>query len=70
MKLTGMTYRRTFGLAFLAWELWWIYVYVTAPRPDVDMVIVAAQVFGLFVPAFLVIMVAGMVVALRMLRER
>ena len=69
MKLVGMTRRRAFGLTFLAWELWWIYVYVTAPRPDVRMATIAAQFFGLFVPAFLVVMVAGMMVALRMLRE-
>jgi hypothetical protein len=33
------------------------------------MVTVAAQFFGLFVPAFLVIMTVGMIVALRMLRK-
>jgi hypothetical protein len=64
-----MMHRRTLGLAFLAWEVWWTYVYVTAPSPDVGMVTVAAQFFGLFVPAFLLIMTVGMIVALRMLRK-
>lgn len=64
-----MTGRRMFGLAFLIWEVWWIYVYVTAPNPDTDMRIIAAQFFGLFAPAFLLIMVAGLIVAVRMLRD-
>jgi len=64
-----MTRRRIFGFAFLAWEVAWIYAYVTAPNPDKTMVTVAAQFFGLFVPAFLIIMAAGMAVALRMLRN-
>jgi hypothetical protein len=64
-----MTRRRIFGFSFLAWEAWWIYVYVTAPDPDTSMVIVAAQFLSLYLPAFLVIMGAGVTVALRMLRE-
>jgi hypothetical protein len=64
-----MKRRRVFGLAFLAWEAWWIYVYVTSPNPDAGMVIVAAQFFGLYLPAFVIIMTAGMTVALRILRN-
>jgi len=64
-----MTRTRIFGFVFLAWEALWIYVYVTAPNPDTGMVIVAAQFFGLYMPAFLIMAGAGMTVALRMLRD-
>lgn len=38
--------RRLVLAAFLLWELWWVYEYATAPRPDVTMQSVGALLFG------------------------
>ena len=44
---------RIWIMAFLAWEIWWAYVYFSAPVPDVKMHTVAALIFGVGVPVWL-----------------
>jgi len=40
-------------LAFLAWEIWWGYVYLSASNPDVRMDTIFAIVMGVAVPVWL-----------------
>jgi hypothetical protein len=61
-----MTLRRLTGLAFLAWEIWWGYVYVSTPRPDEEMATVVAAFLGLFIPGFIILIWALFVIASRL----
>ena len=54
-----MTISRLALLAFLLWEAWWVYEFVTAPRPDPEMQSVFALVMGIFLPALIALPVAA-----------
>jgi hypothetical protein len=46
-------------LAFLLWETWWGYVFLTAPRPDEKMNTVVAIFCGVVLPIALAILVGA-----------
>ena len=48
-------------LAFLLWEAWWAYVFISAPVPDEKMDSIFALLMGVFLP---VVIGAPVVVAL------
>jgi hypothetical protein len=46
-------------IAFLAWEAWWTYEFITAPRPDGGMSAVFAVSMAVLVPALLALLVGA-----------
>lgn len=47
-------WRRVLLLAFIAWEAWWAWELAAAPRPDYEMRIAAAILFGMVLPGSLI----------------
>jgi len=55
-------------LAFIAWEAWWAYEFVTAPIPDEEMHTVAALLFGAVIPGALAALLGVTILAVRLVR--
>lgn len=62
-----MALKRTAGLVLLAWEIWWVYAYVSAPRPDEKMITVVAFFLGGVLPAAIVVLATAIVLIQRLL---
>ena len=50
-----MSGRRIALLLFLAWEAWWAWDFVAAPRPDYEMRTVFALYMGVFLPLLIAV---------------
>jgi len=55
-------------VAFIAWEAWWAYEFVTAPNPDEEMHTVAALLFGAVIPGALAALLGVTILAVRLVR--
>jgi hypothetical protein len=60
-----MTPRRIAGLALLVWEIWWVYVYLSAPKPDERMVTVLAFFMAAVLPAAIILLAVAIFVVRR-----
>jgi hypothetical protein len=58
------------GLAFLGWEAWWIYVYISTPRPDPQMTSFGAELLALWIPGTIVLMFAGVAIIRKLMFVR
>ena len=59
-------WKRPWLIAFLLWEAWWAYDFISAPRPDEEMRTIFALLMGVFLP----LIVLGPYFLLLLIRRR
>jgi len=62
--------KRPWLLAFLLWEAWWAYEFLSAPSPDEEMRTVFALMMGVFLPLLVLVPYFLIQVARRNARSR
>ena len=62
-------FKRPWLLAFLLWEAWWAYEFLSAPNPDEHMQSVFALMMGVFLPLLILLPCFILVVARRNARS-
>ena len=65
-----MSGKRIALLAFLAWEAWWAYEFISAPRPDEEMRTVFALYMGVFLPLLIAVPTALILYIRRVARSK